>query len=829
MKLHHLSWRFLQRDWRSGELWLLVSALLLAVSVSTAIAVFSDRLQVALGRQVAEVMGGDVVIRSPYPVDKAILYAAEERNVASSTVIEFPSVVMAMDKMQMVSVKGVDNSYPLRGHIRTAAEPEGEDAITTDTPKPGTVWLEPRLFTLLDVEIGGQLMLGNRWLTIERAITLETDRGGDFYSLSPRVMFNLADLASTEIVQPGSRVNWKVLFAGELNDVDNFSQWATPQLKEHEKLEGANDSSRQLRHSVERLRQFLGLASIAAMLLAGVAIAMASQRFAQRRFDNVAVMRCLGAHRNDALTVLLGELLLLAIIIAPLGALLGWLLQEGVVQLLHGILPAWMPQARWLPLAVGSFTGVMTLLGFGLAPLLQLHDVSPLRVLKRDMSPTPASSWLVYTLSLGSVFLLLWYHTGEAVMALILAATSALMLLLISAAIQLGLRYIEQRGRIQQLPVYARTGVKRIVQGRGKTAAQLLSFTLTFIAMAVVLILRTDLISRWQQQMPDDMHNFFAMNIQTHQLDSYQQVLDEYGIDHGYIYPMVRGRLVQINGTPAQDAVPADEKDSHTLNRELNMTWSAELPEGNRVVDGEWWPEGATQGVSVEQELAERFALSVGDTLTFNIGGVMVTQPILSIRSLQWESFRPNFFMVFAPSVLDDFSATWLNSFKLEQEDKWVLGSIVRELPTVTLLDFDAIIQQVQTMLGQSTVAVEAMLAALLVAGLLVMVAVIESSIDERLQEGALIRSLGGSKRQLLLMQIGEFVLFGLLSGLLAAAGAELCSYLLSGFVFEMAWQPVWWVWYALPLSGAFVLGGVGWLGIRRVINQSPMTVLKAL
>ncbi|WP_422491161.1 ABC transporter permease [Endozoicomonas sp. ALE010] len=822
-----LAWRFLLRDWRSGELWLLVAALLMAVAISTAIALFSDRLQLALGRQVAEVLGADMLIRSPGPVQPEILEAAKKQDLKLSTVLEFPSVVMAGDEMQMVSAKAVENDYPLRGHIRTADQPFAPDQIVNDTPNPGEAWLEPRLFPLLGVAIGDQVMLGNTWLTITRAITLETDRGGDFYSFSPRLMFNMADLESTGIIQPGSRVSWKTLMAGELSSLEQFKAWSKSRLDTSEQLLMADDSRRDLRNSVVRLKQFLGLASMAAMLLAGVAVAMASQRFAERRFDSCAVMRCLGASRQQVLRLLLGELAFVAVLVALPGVLIGWLLQEGIVQLLRGVLPAWLPAAGIMPMVIGGLTGVITLVGFGLAPLLRLQDVSPLRVLRRDLSPAPAASWLVYGFSLMAVFLLLWYHTGEVVMALILAVASGSVLMMISLGVQLLLTQLGSRQRLAALPVFWRPGASRIIQGKGKTSAQLLAFTLTFMAMAVVLLLRTDLLDRWQNELPDETPNYFAMNIQPSEVDAYSEFLTINDVDTSQLYPIIRGRLVRINDVPVREAVTKEQENHNALNRELNMTWSETLPENNRIEQGEWWEPGSNEGLSIEAEIAENLGIDLGDRLTFMVSGNEFTETVSSIRSVQWESFRPNFYMIFPEAVLQNLSATWLNSFYLDAEDKLLLNGLVTQFPTMTLLDLDAVISQVKKMLAQSTIAVEAMLAALLLAGLLVMMSVIESSIDERLHEGALIRSLGGTRRQLLIMQIGEFVLFGVLAGLLAACGTELASYLLNTRVFQLRWEPAWFIWCALPLFGAAVLGIAGWLGIRRVISQSPANILQ--
>lgn len=822
-----LSWRFLLRDWRAGELWLLVISMLVAVSISTAIALFSERLQLSLGRQVAEVLGADMTIRSPGPVQESLLLEAEKQGLARSTTLEFPSVVMAGDEMQLVSAKAVEENYPLRGHIRAAEQPFESDEIVDAVPFPGEVWLEPRLFPLLGVSIGDSIVLGEKELEISKAITLETDRGGSFYSLSPRVLFNMADVESTNIIQPGSRVSWKTLLAGPPVALNNFQNWAEGKLAASERLVAADDSRRDLRNSVVRLKQFLGLASIAAILLAGVAVAMASRRFVERRYDNTAVMRCLGAGRKQVFYLLTGELLLVALLVAVPGTILGWLIQTGIVSLLKDVLPAWLPEAGIVPMLVGGATGVITLAGFGLAPLLQLQKVSPLRVLRRELTPVPASSWLVYIFSLSAMVVLLWYHTGQLLITMGLAVSSALVLLVISLGLQ-GLLYrLGNHSKLLTLSLQWRLGIRRIVRQRSKTSAQLLAFSLTFMAMAIVLIIRTDLLDRWQSELPEDTPNYFALNIQPSEISDYRNFLSENQITTSDLYPIIRGRLTKINGVDVREAVSKDGEHHNSINRELNLTWAEQLPEGNELQSGSWWQEANQQVVSVETELAEHLGIALGDELTFVVSGNKITHKVSSIRSVQWESFRPNFYMVFPPDTIENLPATWLNSFYLPSRDKLVLNQLVREFPTMTLLDLDAVINQVRNMLEQSSIAIEAMLMALLVAGLLVMASVIESTIDERLQEGALIRSLGGTRKQLLTMQVGEFVLFGALSGLLAAAGAELSSYWLNVRIFELSWKPAFWLWLALPLTGVLLVGCFGWLGINRVIRQSPSIILK--
>ncbi|WOG27760.1 ABC transporter permease [Endozoicomonas sp. 8E] len=822
-----LSWRFLLRDWRSGELWLLMLSLLMAVSVSTSIAIFSDRLQLSLGRQVAEVMGADLVISSSKKLSEEVSQAIEDQPVEQATVLEFPSVVMAGDQMQLVSAKAVTLNYPLRGHMRTADQPFVADEVTEDTPAEGEVWLEPRLFPLLEVEVGDTLLLGEAEFKVARAITLETDRGSGFYSLSPRLMFNISDLGATGIIQPGSRVHWRTLIAGEAEQLATFKSKVEPLLSDSEKLNLAEDDREDLRGSVVLLKQFLGLGSIAAMLLAGIAVAMSSRRFAERRFDGIAVMRCMGAQQNQLMQIFVGELLWMAVLVSIPGVIIGWLLQVGVVKLLANVLPPWLPEAGPLPMIVGGLTGIITLVGFGLAPLLRLKDVTPLRVLRRELTPAAAGVWSVYGLSLIAMLVLLWYHTGQLLMTVGMILGVSAVILLITLTIKAGLASVQRRLSGQPVPMPWRLGLKRLLQEQGQTSAQLTAFTLTFMAMALVLLVRTDLLERWQQQLPEKTPNYFAINIQPAEVKSFQNFLQSNDINGTTLYPMVRGRLIEINGLPAKEAVTEEQRNHNSLHRELNMTWSDRPRSEVKIVAGEWWQPGDTGEISIERSIVEHLGVDLGDELTFTIAGTKVTAEVTSIREVQWESFQPNFYMILPEASLKGLPATWLNSFYLPQQDRLVLNELVRQFPTISLLDMDAVIRQVQVMLEQSILAVEAMLLALLLAGLLVLASAIEASLDTRLREGALIRSLGGSRKQLVIMQAGEFFILGAFSGVMAVVGTEICSGWLNVQVFELSWQPAIWLWFTLPIVSALLIGLSGWLGIRRVIRQSPGVVLK--
>ena len=818
--LLYLALRQSSRELRGGSLGLLLVAMWLAVTVSTGIALLGDRLQQGMNSQAAEVLGGDLIIKASREISADVLSIASKSNLAHTRVLEFPTVVIAGDSMQMVSAKAVGARYPLRGWLRTSSEPFAEDAKTMDVPAPGEVWLEPRLFPLLNVNPGDTLLLGEKTLTITRAITYESDRGGDFYSFSPRALFNMADVPATGVVQPGSRVSWKYLFAGNEKELQTFRQQIEPLLDVGQTLRSTMDDSPSVGRSVERLRQFLGLSSIVTVLLAGVAVALSARRFAERHFDTVALLRCFGASQQTVMWLFVMQLLVVAVMAIFPGLLTGWLAHQGILLLLGSILPPWLPEPGWEPWMLGVATGLVMLPGFALPPLIQLQRVTPLRVLRRDVQPLPAAAWLVYGISLLALIVLLRVYTGGWVVALGMVAGGAVVLM--GAAVLLNGLVRLLTGLLGRAPsVPLRLAVSRLVRQRSLSYAQLLGFSLTFMAMALVIMLRVDLLDRWQSQLPVDAPNQFAMNINPDDVDNFSRFLEQNNIPGSQLYPVIRGRLTKINGLVALDTV-----EDHALERELNLTWSDHLPEQNTLKSGRWWNEGAEGEVSVEYELAERLGLELGDRLTFDINGQQVEVTVTSLREVQWENFRPNFYMVLPEAALTTLPATWLNSFYLPEDKKTILNNLLQSYPSMTLLDMDSVISRVRLLISQAAAAVNYMLLAVLGAGLLVLLAAIEASLDERRREGALLRTLGARTAKLRQIQVMEFVVLGGISGLLGMLGAEICSYFLYQNVFKLEWTLSLWLWW-LPVAAAFITGLTGWAGTRSVRRAPPLVTLR--
>lgn len=823
-----LALQLLARDWRAGELRLLAASLVIAVGAVTAVGFFADRLQRGMLNQSADLLGADTVLVSPEPVEAAWMAEAGRRGLRQARALEFTSVVLRGERLQLSSIRAVSRGYPLRGTLKTAPAPFEPEVVTAELPAPGTVWAEARLLQALGAAIGDRVEIGNAELTIARILGSEPGRGGSFFSLAPRVLMSEADIVRTGVIQPGSRVTYGYGLAGGDAEVAAYRQWLVARLSANQRLLDPHEGNPTLGRALERVERYLGLTSLIAVLLAGVAIAMGARRYSRRHYDVSAMLRCLGASQRDILLLYLLQLLALGLAASAAGCLLGWLGQAGLHALLKGLFPAGLPAPGAGPAALGLLTGLLTLTGFAAAPVLRLKQVPPLRVLRRELSPLPASAFAVYGLALGAMLILMWRYTGSASLtAIVLAGSTAAALLLAGLAFGLlGLgRLLRARGGVAW-----RFGVNNLWRRPRASVVQILAFGFALMAMALMTLVRTDLLSTWQRQLPEHTPNHFAFNILPADVGRVQQFFAGHAIEAQAIYPMVRGRLTEINGVPVTQAVTKEENNIEAIHRELNLSWSATLPPDNEVVQGAWWPSDARAPlVSVEARLAQRLGIAVGDRLTYSIGGAPLSARVEGLRKVQWDSFHPNFYMLFPPGVLDDFPATYLTSFYLTPAQKPLLIPLVRAFPAVTVFETDQLLAQVRAILRQVTAAVELVLLFVLAAGLAVLYAALAASHDERLHEGALLRVLGASRARLRTGQLVEFAALGVLAGLLAATGTELIAGLLYTRVFDLGYRWQWTVWVAAPLAGGLLIAAAGMLGTRRVVRASPMAVLREL
>lgn len=825
-RLFVLAWRQLLRDARAGELRVLFFALLVAVAASTAIGYFGARLNGAMLLRATEFLGADLVLSGSAAALPEQIEAGTQLGLEHAQVVEFASMIAGEQSIQLASIKAASGGYPLRGELKSAAEPYAAEQ-PGGGPRPGEAWAEARLFAALDLRIGQSIEVGNRQLRLTRVLTYEPDRAGDFYSLTPRVLINLEDLASTGVVQPGSRVRYRDLWRGDSETLARYREATEKDLAAHQRLEDARDGNRQIGGALGRAERYLNLASLAAVLLAGVAVALSAARFAARRFDASALLRCLGLSRREALSLFGLQLAMLGLLACLAGALLGWIGQLVLFKLLQGLLPPGVPPGGLLPAIAGMATGLVALAGFALPPLAALGRVPPLRVLRRDLLPVPPSSWLVYGAALLALGLIMWRLSLDLKLTLGLLGGGLLATLLLGGVLLFGLNALRRLLARASLPW--RLGLGQLLRHPLAAAGQSLAFGLILLAMALIALLRGELLDTWQDQLPAESPNHFALNILPEEREAFAARLAELSPHPAPLYPIVAGRLTLINGEPVQGIVSKESQGERAIQRDLSLTWAANLPAGNVLVDGQWWndlPQSDLPGVSVESELAESLGLKLGDELNFSVGGLERKARVSSLRQVEWDSFQPNFYMVFEPGTLQDLPATYLTSFYLPPHSEKQLVELSRQFPAVTLLQVEALLEQLRSIIAQVSLAVEYVLLFVLAAGLAVLFAGLQATLDERLRQGALLRALGAERRLLLRARRAEFGLLGAGSGLLAAVGCELASFLLYRYALELQWQPHPWL-LLLPLIGALLVGGAGVWGTRRALNASPLTVLR--
>lgn len=826
-----------KREWRGGALRVLVLALVVAIMAATSISFFTDRLAQALLNRSAEMIGGDLVVRGTRPLDPQWL-EIPEKAVVSAEITEFSTVAINNDQLLLASVKAVDANYPLYGRIQVADEPYGEPSLLDDAPSPGVVWVDQRVLDRLQIRVGDAINIGAAEFTIDKMLVSEPDRGGNYFNLAPRILMNYQDLSKAKVLQPGSRANYKYLFSGGQDAIKNLKSQLSSQMGVGYRLVSAGEGREGAGLVLRRTQQYLALAALLTIILSAVAIAVATRRYSQRHYDVSAILRCLGATQKTIFQVYFLQLMFLALLCGVLGTLLGWGTQEVLARILEQALHLILPGSGWKPWIVGLLTSVLILFGTALPPLWCLKRVPPLRVIRRDLAPLPLKGWLVYGCGWLALCLVVLLFTGElllmlALLAGVLGVISLLFLLvwlLIRITRGIGLTRMGLPGR----------GLDRIVQRTTSNTLQITAFALTLMLMAVVGMLRSELLANWSVQLPDDVPNHFAFNVIPAEKDQLSQFFTQQGIPELTLYPMVRGRLTKINGIdinaelfPEKDETPPN-RSRNGVNRELNLSWSQVLPEDNKIVAGQWWSESNVDDgqtgvarVSVEEGLAERLGINLYDELEFDIAGQGLLAEVVSLRSVVWESFTPNFYMLFSEGALEAYPSTFITSFRLAQQDRQTLMALVKAFPSVTVLEVDALIEQLESILMQVTTLVELMLLFVLLAGLCVLLAIIQNNLGERLREGALMRALGASHRYLQTINYLEFAFMGLLAGGVAMVGAELVTAFAYQHIFDLQPQWHWKFWLGVPFLSALIIAIIGNLATVRTVKQSPMLLLR--
>lgn len=821
-----LAFRLLIRDGRSGELTILVMALIIAVTSSTAISLFADRLHRTMSTQAAEFLAADLVITSPALISPLWITKAQSLGLNRARTAEFSTVLIENDELLLAGVKAVSPHYPLRGYLKTTKQDYSTQRITHHGPRKGEVWIDKRVLSALKLNLGDDLVVGEKTLNISQLITYEPDKRGDLYSLSPRVMINDADLSATNVLQPGSHVHYFFQFSGTTDALKTFSMWIKPQLMVSQRLMDIHEDRPELGSALSRAERYLGLSSIVVILIAGVAIAMSTRRYSERHFNATAILRCLGCKQHEILWLYIYQFIFLGFFACAIGVILGWFAQEALFYLLRDLLPAKVANPGGIAVIIGFFTGLAILFGFALPPLLRLKKVSPLRVLRRELAPLPSSAWFVYSLASSLVTVLIWGYTQDLKMTLTIIGGGFIITLLVGLLIYAVL--IQSHKLLPFISLSWRFGLQGLLKDPKASVNQILAFSITLLAMILSFTVRTDLIDDWQQQLPENAPNYFVLNVFPLQVSAFKQQLQQHQINDSQFYPVVRGRLVKINAKAVQQIVSKDSQGERATHRDLSLTWGAQLPIDNKTVAGQW--NSTEKGVvSIEQKLAKSLKVVIGDKLTFTLGSQQLEATVTHIRSVKWDTMKPNFYMVFSPGTLSGYATTYMTSFYLSDENKDVLNTLVKTYPGITVLEVDAMLKQFKMILTQLTEAINYLLYFALLAGFTVLFAAVYSTLDNRIYEGTLMRTLGANRTLLRKAHLVEFCLLGLVSGLIAVFMSELLIYILYHYILHLDYQINWVLWITIPLISMFCIAATGYCGVRRVVTKSPMQVLREI
>ena len=870
-----ISLRLLRRDWKGGELRLLFLALIMAVTSITGIALFTDRLEKALLLESANMLAADRIVSGRGDLPREVLTEGQTRGLSTAEVVSFTSMAFSETGNILVAAKAVTDAYPLRGEVIVSEQTFVRGTPIGSGPPQGEVWLESRAMAALDIDIGDFVSVGEAELRVGKIIVAEPDRGGGSMmdNAGPRLMLHMDDLASTNVVQLGSRVSNRYLFAADdISDLDAFEEWfrSREEWRGRYYIRDIRDESEEVREALERAESFLLLSSLFAVLLAGVAIALTAKRYSERHYDYVAILKTFGCTSSQISFIYLNIQLVLASFAVSIGWLFGWFIHGVILAVLQRLLFVDLPEPGFQPFIVGGLTAVICLLSFALPPLLALRETPPLRVLRKDISQQKIGDNVPYLFgALGALLLVYWY-SQDLILTSVVIISVAVIALVLSGVSYFILRTSSSTGmKAGSAWLLAMTATRR---RRKQNVLQVMVFSITIMSLLILTLLRTDLVEEWQAQLPENTPNHFMMNITQSQIPGIESFFAQNGIEGNQFFPLVSARVTRVNGdlpspgdesevsvsratltegseseepesemalgtNPQTDAPPVNAEDATTGGRRVRgrlsrrqVTWSTDLPSDNMITEGIWWGEESEPGyVSIEQEYAEWLDLELGDRLEFEVNQQIVSAEVSSFRSVRWDNMQPNFFIIFSPGTIDHLGATFLSTALMEREQKILLNDLVRLFPTVVVIEIDALIEQIQTIIIQVTSAIELISILVLLCGALVLVACVNASLDERFHENAILRTLGAGRKLILSSLLIEFASIGVVAGLIATLGAEASVYYLQEEIFEQEFSFHMWTWIAGPTLGMFIIAGLGMNSTREVVSTSPLNVLRRI
>ncbi|MEE8426159.1 MAG: FtsX-like permease family protein [Woeseiaceae bacterium] len=815
------------RELRSGEVMVLLAAVILAVSALTAVGFLTDRIGKAVARQANEVLAADLRLRSQDPIPDLWRDMAADYELRTADIVLFPTVVFAGDDSALSTVLAVSDGYPLRGAVRIAEQLFSEQREASGIPGPGEVWADSALLGRVGADVGDSLSVGELHMRIAAVVTYRPDQSIGFASLAPSLLMNIGDIAASGLVGEGSRVRYSLLVAGDEADVSAFNDAIQDELPDSVRVRNQEESGERAANAADRAQRFLSLTTIISLLLSAVAVAMSARRFAHRRMDTVALMKSLGATQRFVISVALVQLVMLGVIGVIAGSAVGFAAEELLSWILTDIIGGDLPAPGIMPVILASGSAMVLLVGFALPSLIQLRNTPPLRVLRHDAMPPSPSRILVAGLSLAAVAALLYRSVGDAAMLVILLGG----IVVITTAL-----YIVGRGLVALMGHFRsgvgvawRYGLANVARRGRASAVQVVAFGLGLTVLLLLTLVRTDLLESWRRTLDEDAPNHFLINIQRSERDSVANIVTSRGVDVPDFAPLVRARMTMINGESVKERAYPEADARRFVSREQNLSWASTLSSSNEIVAGEWWPAGydGVPLVSIEEEVAAETGLTLGDRLQFEIAGQELEAKITSIRKINWDSFQPNFFLVLSPGALNDYPATFIASMRVEPDERAVLLDLVRAHPTISVIDLDSILQRVRGIIDKASLAVEAVFIFTLAAGVAVLFAAVQSTIDERRFESAMLRALGATRRTVFSGVMAEFAALGIAAGILASAGASILAAVIAVELFELPYTFSPLLWIVGVTAGLVVVCASGYFAARSAVDSSPIEVLR--
>lgn len=827
MKSFKLALSGLKRDWHFGELHLIGIAIVIAVACLTSVNFFTDRVRKATAEQATELLAADLVLVSSAPISAQYIQRAIAAKLDYSLNESFRSVVVKDDLLELAEIKAVDPNYPIRGHLKTSDALFAAETINHHIPKPGTVWLDNRLLQALQVQIGETIELGASTLLVAKVLTYEPDRGGDLFNIAPRLLMNRINLDATGLILPGSQIRYKLLLGGDSKTVDRYHQQLKDRKPDNIRVQDIKETRPEIRAALERADQFLNLAALVSVALAGLAIAMSAQRYAIRHYDNCAIMRCLGLQQRQITEIYLFQLILLALLCSLIGCGIGYFAQEVLNKLMVGMVKGDLPAPSLRPLLSGLLAGLVAVLAFALPQLLHLKNVSPLRVLRRDLTPLPVNHYLIYLIATAALLLLSPWQAGN--IRLTGTVLFGLLITVIALAVAAKLLIKTVQFILPRLKTNTYYGIATIARRSKQSIIQIIGIGIGVTVILLLTLVRTDLLTNWQNRLPATTPNYFLINIQADQVQTVQQFLSTSLAQTVQLHPMIRARLIKINQQSVKPEAYASSRAERLARREFNLSYTDTMQTDNRLVAGTWWPSDRQDQhyFSVEEGIAKTLGIKQGDSLTYLIAGQELTGTVINLRWVEWDSFNVNFFVVTNPEALKNYASTFISNFYLAETKRAILIDLIKQFPSITVLDVDALVKQIRLIMEQVVQTIQFVFIFTLLTGLAILFAALQATHDERRQEAALMRALGASQKQIMGRLIAEFFCLGLVTGLLSAFAASCIELLLAEFVLKIGIVINPWIWVVAPLVCCSIVITIGLIGTRKVLSTPPMLVLR--